>query len=459
MLPGDLGAARGWWLLLRFNAGTVAFAAVVVALIALGWSDIGLPAEAVLGAASAAVWWVVARFVPAGAPVTARRQPQMHALVVEVAARMGLPAPDRIWLGHEAAVSGRMGAGRRELVLGLPAAYALSRPELTALVEHELAVLASERPSLAIRLYRRWAESMDDIAVLDDGKRPSRRDAAVAQALGAFAGAVERRADGGLTDAHVAARAFIRHARIDDDYELFRILRHDELRKRVGLRRYRIEDLHDGWRRRAVAGADLPAWDVDPDEATAVGRRHPGLRAAAKDLVGQPLDFMPAPDAVPLSPLTSRERRRLATKASPDARRDSSRRWRTFEAAPAQVWRRAAARDARSLLDAVAGVLGHEPHTRVEAAEVLRTRPVEVARADGHPDSDDLDIGRLQAVGWLDLLEDALLGQGWVRADPAVPGVLRGPDGAPLNGPELGRRAVTDPFAYAELLRLLAEPS
>jgi hypothetical protein len=39
-----------------------------------------------------------------------------------------------------------------------------------------------------------------------------------------------------------------------------------------------------------------------------------------------------------------------------------------------------------------------------------------------------------QPEAWLNLLEDTMLGNGWTRADPAVPGVLRGPDGILLNG-------------------------
>jgi hypothetical protein len=111
------------------------------------------------------------------------------------------------------------------------------------------------------------------------------------------------------------------------------------------------------------------------------------------------------------------------------------------------------------VLDAVEEVLGREPSGRAESSDVVRSRPVEVTlAASPESEADDIDAARAQAVDWPGLLEDALFERGWVREDPVVPGILRDPAGVRLDGTDLVRRATSDPFAYAELRRLLADP-
>jgi hypothetical protein len=259
-------------------------------------------------------------FIPDSVPVTEHGQPQLHALVRDAAVRLRVPTPDRVRLGHEGTVISRVRLGRRELAIGLPAAYALSRAELAALVEHELTVLATGRPWLSVPFYRRWDETMDDTATLDEGESPRRRDARVLKTLGPLAGAVEQRADAALTDPCAAARALIRQERVGIHYVLFRMIVVGDFCS--GLRPHRIEDLHDGWRRHLAAGAGVSFGVViDPDEVVMIARRHPSLQAAAQTLVGQELPDGPDPAAITLTALSRRQRRRLAAQEMPPHKR------------------------------------------------------------------------------------------------------------------------------------------
>jgi hypothetical protein len=70
---------------------------------------------------------------------------------------------------------------------------------------------------------------------------------------------------------------------------------------------------------------------------------------------------------------------------------------------------------------------------------------------------EEINIPALDQEGWLTLLEGRLLGRDWTRVDPAIGGVLRGPDGSTLDGRDLTGRAVTDPIAYHELRRRLSD--
>jgi hypothetical protein len=205
-----------------------------------------------------------------------------------------------------------------------------------------------------------------------------------------------------------------------------------------------------------AAGWALPGVDAGPDDAADVAAGHPGLAAAARHLVGRPIFGEPPAGTVPIVDLLPRERRRLATMASPDSRRLRWRTWCTFRAAPPVIWQRAAAGHARTVLENVARVTGHAPAGRLEAAEVVADRPIEVTLAgDADLGPDEIDAARSSAVDWLDLLEDSLFERGWLRVDPAVPGALRHPDGTVLDARSLTDRAATDPAAYAELRRLL----
>jgi hypothetical protein len=394
-----------------------------------------------------------------GVPITAESQPALHQLVHDCAARLGVPAPPRIWLGPDAVVESgvdRHGAG---LVIGLPVAFALSRAELTALLEHELGVLSALSGELASEQYRRWAQAID-IVVADADQPPADR---TVQRLGPEAEPVERAADQACADAAVAARAVIRLERLTQDFLIFCTDVEQALSAFGGLR-YRVSDLHDGWRRRLAAGIATDDEDIDRDEAEMTGGRHPGLAAAARTLVGEPLELSLPPDPVAIAPLTGPQERQLASSFLPERRYV---RWRTFATVPPRMWRRAAARQVRPVLNLVTRALGRKPDGYAEAADVIRTRPADVM---GVP-VEQINIPLFDRDGWLVLLEDRLLGRGWTRIDPAVPGLLRrpdssnpdssnpdsNPDGRRLNGLDLIRRAVADPIAYGELRRLLSE--
>jgi hypothetical protein len=315
---------------------------------------------------------------PGGRPLTATTQPALHRLVQDCAARLGVPAPQQIWLGPDTVVEGGFGRRGTGLVVGLPVAWSLSRAELTALIEHELAALAATPTRAEARRYRRWARAKDIVVPYDDGERPPRSAARAVHRLEPRAGLVERAADGACADAVVAARAFVRLARLSEDLLMFALEVQGALSSYGGLR-FWVSDLHDGWRRRLDAEA---AWAVridgeviDLGEAEMTGKRHPLLATAARSLVGQPLDLRPAAEPVEVRPLTIQEQRELAK-----AFRSESRyvRWRTFATVPATMWRRDAIRQARLVLAPVARVLGREPADYAEAADVIRSRPAEV---------------------------------------------------------------------------------
>lgn len=459
-LPGDGGRLRGWWFLFRPHLNwTVLFlvcAVVYGVLVAAQWDAAG-PLFAAGGVAFALWWWLSSRYARVGVAVTDTRQAQVHALVRETAARLDAPMPDRVWLGHDTRVIGRVRHGWRELVIGVPAVYALTRAELAALVAHELAVLDTGGSTMAIRLYRHWAASMEQAAHAAEGSPSAEDDAAALRTLGPLGQAIEGQADGRLPDARAAASAVLRFKPMTLDFYLFHNLTRSELTEPVNHRRYAIEDLHDGWRRRvAVRGGQFAGLTIDAGDAAAVGRLHPGLAAAARALVGHPLEVTVPVDAIPVMPLSRRDRRLLSKMACIDPRWHRRRRWRTFETAPAQLWSRTATARVRPVLDAVTRILGRKPESGAEAADVVRNRPIEVAM-ECNPDwsAEDLDADKIRAGYWALLLEAALLGRGWLRADPAVPNVLRAPGDTELDGTELSARAVAEPAAYAELLQLL----
>ncbi len=141
----------------------------------------------------------------------------------------------------------------------------------------------------------------------------------------------------------------------------------------------------------------------------------------------------------------------------PEPIRKQRRTWCTFATAPAELWRRDIVATAEGLWDAVAEVLGRRPVDAAEAADVVRTRLVEVCIAQGWAESaDDINATSAPVNMWIELLEGTLVEQGWLRVDPAVPGDMRSPAGHVLRGRDLAVRALTDDDAYAELRALLA---
>jgi hypothetical protein len=226
--------------------------------------------------------------------VGAERQQSLYRLVRNAASRLGVPVPGRIWLGPMAAVQGGVGPRGADLVIGLPVVYALSHAEVTALVEHELAVLAAAPSWGSSRRYRRWARVMDDVVTFDDNDRLPRSAASTLRRLGPRAELVERDADAACGDGAVAARALVRLARVADDFLSF-CVEVEQALSRFGALRFRISDLHDGWRWRLSEGAGSDDGDIDGDEVAMVAGRHPFLAEAARHLLGQPLDLRPHP--------------------------------------------------------------------------------------------------------------------------------------------------------------------
>ncbi len=111
----------------------------------------------------------------------------------------------------------------------------------------------------------------------------------------------------GVNEAIVAAA---REQYLDLDFRVFTRGTLMVLRPRIKRRRYKIEDLHDGWVRCAragagmpdVTGADLGSWADRPYFAPMVG-----------SIAGQTVTVRPSTDAVALGALTTNEHRRLAT--------------------------------------------------------------------------------------------------------------------------------------------------
>ena len=91
-----------------------------------------------------------------GVRVTEREQPDLFAVVHDVAARGGLRRPDAIWLTHAAEIEAQVRLGRREILIGQALVPCLTEPELRALIAHELAILRHRSAGMIIRLMRAW---------------------------------------------------------------------------------------------------------------------------------------------------------------------------------------------------------------------------------------------------------------------------------------------------------------
>ncbi|RBQ19314.1 hypothetical protein DP939_15405 [Spongiactinospora rosea] len=120
-------------------AALVTLAMVLIALAALGFEVVRRPPGA------------LHRLGPEHA--------DLHALVAEVAAELGVRPPRRLyaWACPDA-MAVRPAPGRRELWIGLPYLTELSRAELRCLVAHELALLRGRRSRAADAMYALWAE-------------------------------------------------------------------------------------------------------------------------------------------------------------------------------------------------------------------------------------------------------------------------------------------------------------
>jgi heat shock protein HtpX len=153
-------------------------------------------------------------FEAPGPELSRDRQPELHALVDEVAAASGHAGPDSVYL--DLSVNAGVFEHRRErvLLLGLPLLATLDREELSAVVAHELGHYAGGDTRFEAWIWRSRASLMQTIFTLARSKSTVRRLAAVP--FGGYAilflritNAVSRRAefDADALSARVASAA------------------------------------------------------------------------------------------------------------------------------------------------------------------------------------------------------------------------------------------------------------
>lgn len=135
-------------------------------------------------------------------------------------------------------------------------------------------------------------------------------------------------------------------------------------------------------------------------------------------------------------------------------------RWRTFRDAPAAWWLRRARRDAESVREDVAAVLGRPPVDGLETIRVVQTRTREVVAVALHVPLRELppEIGEDAAdpqPAVVHLVEYALLRRGWRLEHPAVRGVLVGPAGETVDAARLIADAFTGAVDLTGLRKLL----
>ncbi|GAA3223903.1 hypothetical protein GCM10010532_055390 [Dactylosporangium siamense] len=395
------------------------------------------------------VWrarWVLMRYgrppepPPQGVVVTGH----LLALVTEVAARVGVAAPDAVVLTGHGVVRSWASRRRRLLIVGLPLLYCLTVDEIRALVAHELAVVDHRRAHLVARLRDLYEEAADPSRV----ELPPRA-AAVLRATREFATALERKADQAASSAsglHTAARAVVKADLAEFEFADLAFDLEEQVWQHASAA---IQDVHDGWRAAIRAGAVRAS--LDEDTRTTLMSRHPNLAGAIAPLAAGHFALRAA-DLVPVDPLTAADERTLARHVL----RRSPAEWTTFAAVPATAWPGWVVRQARAVHDQVATLLGREPVGPGEVVEVLLTRLDELVAANwpAHPEPptepEDLDATPSVVV----VMEAALTSRGWRRVHPATPGVLVSESGVgcDLHG------VATSPTALADLRALLESP-
>jgi hypothetical protein len=388
--------------------------------------------------------------------VLSDQQPGLVTLVADTARQMNVVEPDRIWIVADARVTAVV-ARRRDLYVGLPLLLTLSDTELRALAAHELSIMS--RPRRAVQLYRAWAAARARVDVTDGVSKVRRRDVRLVAALDGLATEIGVAADHAAAVAVGRNDAMVAVARADYlglDFSFFVTLLTANLGPRIDGKLLKIEDVHDGWLRRCRAGAGLPALDIAEFDAW---WPFPFFATIPRSAIGRMLTVTPSAHPIAVDPVTVLARQRLSAALMPDRPRKQRRQWCTFATAPAELWRREAESLASDVVAAVTTVLGREPVDRAEAADVVRTRVIDVCIAQGWATtSEDVSVVRATVSMWLELLEGALLGTGWLRVDPVVPGILRSPAGQVLDGRDLTDCAMTDDAAYADLRGMLHAP-
>jgi hypothetical protein len=353
-----------------------------------------------------------------GVPVD-DRQPGLQALVRDVAAAIGAPVPDRVWLtGAPVIAANAYGPGRTELRIGLPLVRCLPVLEVRALLGHELSLLSEPHPWTVVKAHALWKSNMDRASI---GRRVPRG----ADAVAAFVADPERRADHAAEVA--AGRVAAVRAVVDADvalngHELFVAIGATPPQRWWYAWRTVIEDMDDGWCRYLAHGeaAEYYVSEALPSLTTL----HPYLMTAAD----VPARVVLAPVAeVPVEPLTRSHQRRLVRRLL-EIRPQHIVQWATFATAPERWWRRRAARDAADAHADVAIMLGRLPVDDAETAVALITRRSEILAIKlGHPVSAEDALTMSPAA--VQFVESKLLEKGWRLDHPAVRGVLRDPGG------------------------------
>ena len=353
-----------------------------------------------------------------GVPVD-DRQPGLQALVRDVAAAVGAPVPDRVWLtGAPVIAANAYGIGRTELRIGLPLLRCLPVLEVRALLGHELSLLGEARPWTVVKAHALRTSNVDRSSV---GRRVPRG----ADAVAAFVADPGRRAD---RAAEVAAgRAAAVRALVDagvalDSHEFFVVEGGTAPQRWWYLWRQVIEDVDDGWCRHLARG--LAVDECVSEEVPRLTTLHPDLMSAAD--VPSLVVLTPFAE-VPVEPLTRPQQRRLVRRMF-DVPPQHIVRWATFATAPERWWHRRAAREAADAHADVAIMLGRLPVSDVETATALLTRRLEIYTIKtGQPIG--VDDSQLMVPTTVGFLESKLLDRGWRLEHPAVRGVLRDPVG------------------------------
>ena len=395
------------------------------------------------------VWrarWVLMRYgrPPEPPPEGVAATGQLLALVTEVAARVGVVAPDAVLLTGHGVIRSWASRRRRLLIVGLPLLYCLTVDEIRALVAHELAVVDHRRAHLVARLRDLYEEAADPSRV----ELPPRA-AAVLRATRDFATALERKADQAASSAsglHTAARAVVKADLAEFEFADLAFDLEEQVWQHASAA---IQDVHDGWRAAIRAGAVLAS--VDEDTRTALMSRHPNLAGAIAPLTGAHLALRAA-DLVPVDPLPAADERALARHVL----RRSPAEWTTFAAVPATAWPGWVVRQARAVHDQAATLLGRQPTGPGEVVEVLLTRLDELVAANWpaqpEPPTEPEDLDATPSV--VVVMEAALTSRGWRRVHPATPGVLVSESGAECNLHDVA----VSPTALADLRALLVDP-